>query len=191
MTMKTVAMENAVYAKLLRLKSTLSHMRGRPVTFSELLEENIRRPLTFLLIDSFLMMALRHLIGQISKSDNVHGIILFGSVAKGTYHAYSDVDLFIITEKTDSKTFDYVEKAIRNTEIEYFDRLTYSKLPMHFAPFISSLEEIDFVRPIFFDIADSGMILYDPNFAASDFIDKYASIPHSRKYIEGAEVLTW
>lgn len=189
--MKTVAIENAVYAKLLKLKSTLSHMRGRPVTFSELLEENVRRPLTFLLIDGSLMMVLKHLIKQISQNHDVHGIILFGSVAKGTYHAYSDVDLFILTEKADSQTFDYIEKSIRTTEIEYFDRLTSSKLPVHFAPFISSLEEIDFVLPIFFDIADGGMILYDPNFVASDFIDKYASIPHSRKYIEGAEVLTW
>jgi len=189
--MKTIAVENAVYAKLLRMKSTLNHMRGKPVTFSELIEENIRRPLAFLLIDSTLMMALRHLIEQISRSDSIHGIILFGSVAKGTHHAYSDIDLFIIADKADSKTFDYVEKSIRATELEYFDRLAANKIPVHFAPFICSFEETDFLRPIFFDIANYGMIFFDHNSVASDFIDKYASIYHSRKFTENGEVLTW
>ena len=189
--MKTIAVENTVYAKLLKLKSTVSRIKGRPVTFGELLEETIRRPLGPLLIDSILMDAIRQLIKQLSQWKNIHGVILFGSVAKGVHHAYSDVDLFILTEKADSETFDYVEKSIRRTEVEFFTHLTSNKLPVHFSPFICSSEEVDFVIPIFFDIADSGMILFDRNSVASEFIDRYTSIPHSRKFTESGEVLTW
>lgn len=189
--MKTIAVENTVYAKLLKLKSTVSRIKGRPVTFSELLEEIIRRPLGPLLIESNLMDAIRHLVKQLSQWKNINGVILFGSVAKGVHHAYSDVDLFILTVKADSETFDYVEKSVRRTEVEFFTRLTSNKLPVHFSPFICSSEEVDFDIPIFFDIADGGMILFDRNSAASEFIDRYTSIPHSRKFTENGEVLTW
>lgn len=50
--MKSIAVENTVYAKMLKLKSAVSLIKGRPVKFSELLEETIRRPLGPLLIDS-------------------------------------------------------------------------------------------------------------------------------------------
>ena len=55
-----------------------------------------------------------------------------------------------------------------------------NKLTVHFAPFICSLDDLDFVRPIFFDNADSGIIIFDCNSAASEFLDKYLSMPHNR-----------
>ena len=66
-----------------------------------------------------------------------------------------------------------------------------NKLPLHFSPFIYSKEQVDFDIPIFFDIADSGLILFDRNLAASEFIYKYRSIPNSRKFTESGEILKW
>ncbi len=189
--MKTIAVEDTFHAKLLKLKNTVSRDRGRPVTFSELLEEIIRRPLGSLLIDNILMDAIRHFIKQISQNDSVQGVILFGSVAKGIYHEYSDIDLFILVKKADSETFDFMEKTSRNTEKEFFALLHNNKLPLHFSPFIYGKEQVDFDIPIFFDIADGGLILFDRNLAASEFIDKYMSIPHSRKFSESGEILKW
>ena len=189
--MKTIAVENSTYSKLSKLKFTLNRMRKTSLTFSELLEEIIRKPLGILLIDTTLRGALESLVKFLSQDEGVLGVILFGSVVKGTSHANSDVDLFILARDASSRTFDYVERSIRKTEIEFFDRLVDKKLPVHFAPFISSQEEIDYVRPIFFDIADSGMIIFDRNFAASEFVDKYLSLPHDRKYTENGQVLTW
>lgn len=189
--MKTIAVEDTFHAKLLKLKNTVSRDRGRPVTFSELLEEIIRRPLGSLLIDNILMDAIRHFIKQISQNDSVQGVILFGSVAKGIYHEYSDIDLFILVKKADSDTFDYLEKATRQTEKEFFTLLKNNKLPLHFSPFIYSLDKVDVLIPIFFDIADNGLILFDRNFVASEFIHKYTSIFHIRKFTENGEMLTW
>ena len=118
--MKTISVENTGHAKLLKLKTTVSRNRGRSVTFSELLEEIIHRPLGSLLIDNILMDAIRHFIKQISQNDSVQGVMLFGSVARGIYHAHSDIDLFILVKKADSETFDFLEKASRNTEKEFF-----------------------------------------------------------------------
>ena len=166
-------------------------MRKTSLTFSELLEEIIRKPLGILLIDTTLREALESLVKYLSQDESVLGVILFGSVVKGPSHANSDVDLFILARDAGSITFDYIERSIRKTEIEFFDRLVGGKLPVHFAPFICRLEEGDYVRPIFFDIADSGMIIFDRNSTASKFVDKYLSLPHNRKYTENGEVLTW
>lgn len=189
--MKTIAVENSTYSKLSKLKFTVNRMRRTSFTFSELLEEIMRNPLGILLIDSALREALKSLVKYLSQDESILGVILFGSVVKGTFHANSDVDLFILTRDTGSRTFDYVERSIRKTEIEFFDRLVGSKLPVHIAPFICRMGELDFVRPIFFDIADGGMIIFDRYSAASEFIDKYLLLPHKRKYTENGEVLTW
>ncbi|MHB1709300.1 MAG: nucleotidyltransferase domain-containing protein [Thermoplasmataceae archaeon] len=189
--MKTITVENSTYSKLSKLKFTLNKMRRTSLTFSELLEEVLRNPLGILLIDATLREALKSLVKYLSQDESVIGVILFGSVVKKTSHANSDVDLFILAKDAGSRTFDYVERSIRKTEIEFFDRLVESKLPVHFAPFICSLEERDYVRPIFFDIADSGMIIFDRNSVASEFLDKYISMPHNRNYTENGEVLTW
>lgn len=189
--MKTIAVEDSTYSKLSKLKFTPNRMRGTSLTFSELLEDTIRKPLGILLINTTLREALKSLVKYLSQDESILGVILFGSVVKNTSHAFSDVDLFILVRDADSRTFDHVESSIRKTEIEFFDRHVRSKLPVHFAPFICSPDKRDYVRPIFFDIADSGVILFDRNSDASEFIDKYLSLPHNRKYTENGEVLTW
>jgi predicted nucleotidyltransferase len=188
---KTIAVENSTYSKLSELKFTLNRIRKTSLTFSELLEEILRRPLGTLLIETPLREALDTLVKHLSQNDKITGVILFGSVVKKTSHPNSDVDLFVLVRDADSKTFDYIERSIRNTETDFFDSLLKNKLPVHFAPFICSLDDLDFVRPIFFDIADSGIIIFDCNSAASEFLDKYLSMPHNRKYTENGELLTW
>jgi len=90
------------------------------------------------------MMAFRYLIRQISQADDIHGIILFGSVARRTYDAYSDVELFTLTDKADSETFHYIERSIRMTEQEYFNRLFLNKLPVHFTTLFAALKKLNF-----------------------------------------------
>jgi len=60
--MKAIAVENAVYAKLLRLKSTLNQMRRKTCDIQRINYREHSLPLAFLLIDSTLMMVFRHLI---------------------------------------------------------------------------------------------------------------------------------
>ena len=104
--MKTIAVENSPYSKLSELKFTLNRIRKASLTFSELLEEILRRPLGTLLIVTPLREALDTLVKHLSQNDKITGVILFGSVVKKTSHANSDVDLFVLVRDADSKTFD-------------------------------------------------------------------------------------
>lgn len=189
--MKTIALEESIYAKLSRLKAGINERGGLSLKFSELIDELIRRPLGLFLFESDLSHALMSVTEQLSIDERIFGIILFGSVAKLKYESNSDIDIFIIVKENSTSIFDYIEKIILDVEMEYFELLAKKKLPSQFSPFISSKESLGAVKPIFFDIADYGIILYDKGRTASDFVENYLSMNHRREYTENGEILTW
>lgn len=189
--MKTIALEDETYEKLLKLKSKVSELRNMSITFNELVEEIMRKPMGILLFDNTLREALVSLVKELSSDRTVLGIIVFGSVAKGNFHIGSDVDIFVITHDGLAKTFDFVESAIQKVELQFTQQLIANKLPATFSPLIVDQKGTTSLRPIFFDVADSGIIVYDRYRIASDFIEKYLSIPHKREFTKDGEVLAW
>ena len=189
--MKSFAVEDSTYAKLSKLKAEINRERGLHMKFGDLFEELIRRSLGLYLFESELRYALKSLTEGLSSYESVLGIILFGSVAKLNSNADSDIDIFVLVDKFSLSTFDYIEKTILSVEMEYFELLTKNKLPSQFSPFICSRDTIKAVSPIFFDIADYGIILYDKGTAASDFVRYYLSMHHRREFNEYGQILTW
>ena len=189
--MKSFAVEDSTYAKLSKLKAEINRERGLHMKFGDLFEELIRRSLGLYLFESELRYALKSLTERLSSYESVLGIILFGSVAKLNSNADSDIDIFVLVDKFSLSTFDYIEKTILSVEMEYFELLTKNKLPSQFSPFICSRDTIKAVSPIFFDIADHGIILYDKGTAASDFVRYYLSMHHRREFNEYGQILTW
>ena len=189
--MKSFAVEDSTYAKLSKLKAEINRERGLHMKFSDLFEELIRRSLGLFLFENELRYALKSLTERLSSYESVFGIILFGSVAKLNFNPNSDIDIFVLVDKFSSPTFDFIEKIILSVEMEYFELLTKNKLPSQFSPFICSKDTIKAVSPIFFDIADYGIVIYDKGTAASDFVRYYLSIHHSREFNEYGQILTW
>ena len=189
--MKSIAVEDSTYAKLSKLKAEINSERNLHMKFSDLFEELIRRSTGLYLFQSELRSALKSLTERLSNYESVLGIILFGSVAKLNFNPNSDIDVFVLVDKFSSSTFDYIEKIILSVEMDYFEPLIKNKLPSQFSPFICSKDTIKAISPVFFDIADYGIVLYDKGTAASDFVRYYLSIHHSREFNEYGQILTW
>ena len=189
--MKTIALEDKTYQKISKLKSKISKLRNMSINFNELVEETLRRPIGLLLIDDLLRESIIFLIKELSRDDSVVGVILYGSVAKGDFQVNSDVDLFVISTGNLSNVFDFVESTIQKVELQFLKELTSHNLPTTFSPLIISQSETETLRPIFFDVADSGIILYDRFGVATSFVERYLSIPHKREYTKDGEILTW
>ena len=189
--MKTIALEDKTYQKLSKLKHKISELRNISVNFNDLVEETLRRPMGPLLIDDLLRESIISLTKELSRDNSVVGVILYGSVVKRNFQVYSDVDVFVISAGSLSNVFDFVESAIQKVELQFFKELTSHNLPATFSPLIVSQSDIETLRPIFFDVADSGIILYDRFGVATSFVERYLSIPHKREYTKDGEILTW
>jgi predicted nucleotidyltransferase len=90
--------------------------------------------------------------------NDLHSVALFGSYAKGTDQAYSDIDILIILNR---KFKNWMER--RDLEIELRKRLY--RTVGQVSPRAASLEELEMalenLNPLILNIMDSGIILYD------------------------------
>lgn len=89
---------------------------------------------------------------------DLRSIILFGSYAKGTAQAYSDIDILIILNR---KFANWMER--RDLEIELRRRLY--RTVGQVSPKVGSLEELEAAleahNPLILNILDSSITLYD------------------------------
>jgi len=91
--------------------------------------------------------------------------IIFGSVARGTPTNYSDIDLLIIAEKLPRgrvkriREFEKIEDRLLNL----LSKLV--KLGIHtcISPVIKSRDEVEFGSPLFLDMIDDRVVLFDRN----------------------------
>jgi predicted nucleotidyltransferase len=134
---------------------------------------------------------LTFLVSQLSSKNEVLGIVVFGSVAKQSANPNSDIDLFILVKKKTPGIFEYIEATLRNSESTFFKSLSDHSQPIYISPAIFGLRELDSFRPIFLDIVDYGMVLYERPPYLSNFLKKYESLPHRREYSESGEMVSW
>jgi len=91
-------------------------------------------------------------------------VVLFGSVARGDVSDYSDIDLLIVAKNLPESRFDKV-RLFDEAEDLCSDELraiyeSYGVRPC-FSPIIKDVEEAGRVSPLYLDIAEDGVILYD------------------------------
>lgn len=94
-----------------------------------------------------------------SEKDNLLRVVLFGSVARGTETALSDIDVFILLKE--GRRFDLTNRIVDiSTDVD----LDYGDCKTRIAPFISN--ETEYLRdsriiPVFEEISREGVVLYD------------------------------
>lgn len=108
--------------------------------------------------------------------DNLISIIIYGSVARGTWNEYSDIDLLTVLSNEFFKK--HGDKEISKFVIDFYklskQEKFYHKYKFHSLQILSlSLAELDRFRTLFYDIALDGIILYDPRGVGSNLIKKY------------------
>ncbi len=140
--------------------------------------------------DNDIMNYINEFINILKKDDNTLGVILFGSVSKGTYNRYSDIDLFIIIK---GEKLDYLWKLGKlNEKIESQEKaLVEAGYYLHISPTVFEYKELSEFKPLFFDIADYGIVLYDMEGIAGDFMKNISLIEHKRNKTEHGEELSW
>ncbi|MHA1195816.1 MAG: nucleotidyltransferase domain-containing protein [Promethearchaeota archaeon] len=100
--------------------------------------------------------------------------ILYGSVARGKWNQYSDIDILIILEN-DIKSLEELEAEILEKTIKFENKnelvsSSGKKLYITFQLLILREKDLKKFRTLFYDVALDGIILYDKNDTGFNFI---------------------
>lgn len=119
-------------------------------------------------------------------ADRLHGILLFGSVARGDWTEDSDIDLLVVVDEWDKKSWKRSEellalrKRLRETG-EYSDSVESGHVPI-IQHYPIDVEEASLNHRIYPEIALDGIILYE----REDFLTELKADVRERLEEEGA-----
>ncbi|MBS7611745.1 nucleotidyltransferase domain-containing protein [Candidatus Bathyarchaeota archaeon] len=105
-------------------------------------------------------------------SDKLVSVVVYGSVARGSTRKDSDVDILIIAESLPKsrmkrqQLFIEVEDKLEPIIDDIWNRGFY----VDFSPIILSVEEASKIRPIYLDMVEDSVILYDKDGFFSNII---------------------
>ena len=187
---KQTLLTDKAYSQLKAAKEILESNTGRRSSFTEVITQMIGKQLIMLKMDPDVKSYIMAFVDKIVENPHTLGIILFGSVAKGNFTKFSDIDLAVIT---DSKYLDYLEylNKIRRELEQYQENLIKRGLSLYISPLIIQPEDVKKINPIYFEIADYGVVLFQRGNAVSEFLNYIAKVHHKRVNTEFGQITVW
>jgi len=89
--------------------------------------------------------------------ENLVSVVVFGSVARGTFKEHSDVDLLVVSENFPKRMVDRIDLFVDKTfEISMKYGVNISIIPL-------KINEAQSTQPIYLDMVYEGIILHDKN----------------------------
>lgn len=120
--------------------------------------EHLREPYKTIL--SKLLEALEELLG-----DKLISLIVFGSVARGEAKGDSDIDLLVVAEDLPRSRLARQDIFMRAEEhlAGLLDELESRGVHVDFSPLLKTPEEASRITPLYLDMVEDAVILYDRN----------------------------
>ncbi len=178
------------YSRLIEMRTALSKSIGKKESISDSIKYLLQRSLISAGLEEELKEYITKIVDELKKNEEVEGVVLFGSVAKGNYNNLSDVDIMIVITgdvyKFTKKLWD-LRKKILPYEEKFIEKDKYYR----FSPLILRDSELTTFRPLYFDIADYGIILYERGKIVTDFLNRINKFPHKRRITSVGIELTW
>ena len=187
---KQLLLKAAEYSNMKALKEELSKGAGRKITFNEVVEEFIGKRLRFLTLPADIRNYIETFVKFASKERDVVGMMIFGSVIKGTFNEYSDIDILVIAEDATRNLRSRLSKIQQQIE-PLRDSFVKRGFHLRISVLLLAVEDLKTFRPIYLDFLDYGSILYDCNDTLADFLMLMRRIKHERRFSENGEMLSW
>ncbi len=187
---KQTLLTEEAYSVLSEFKQIIEQITGRRSSFTEVIKQTAGKQLTLLKMDQDIKNYIMRFVDLIDENPHTLGVILYGSITKNSFSKFSDIDLAIIT---DSKFIEYQEYLnLKRREVNsYQDILIKRGLSLFISPLILTPADLEVLNPLYFEIADYGIVLFQRGSTVSEFLDKIAKIKHKRKNTKSGEMLVW
>ena len=187
---KQTLLTEEAYSELSEFKQIIEQITGRRSSFTEVIKQTAGKQLTLLKMDQDIKNYIMRFVDLIDENPHTLGVILYGSITKNSFSKFSDIDLAIIT---DSKFIEYQEYLnLKRREVNsYQDILIKRGLSLYISPLILTPADLEVLNPLYFEIADYGIVLFQRGNTVPEFLDKIAKIKHKRKNTKSGEMLVW
>ncbi len=187
---KQTLLTEEAYSQLKEAKQIIEQNTERRSSFTEVINQIVGKQLTIMKMDSDIRNYIMAFVDLIDENPHTLGVILFGSIAKNSFSKFSDVDLAVITDSKFIDCLDYLNKKRKEVN-SYQDILIERGLSLYISPLILTLEDFGIINPIYFEIADYGIVLFQRGNAVSNFLYKIAKTKHKRINTKSGEMLVW
>ena len=188
---KPIMLNTEVYIKLRKLLESYSKQTNRSYSFSDAIEFLLRGPTFIYASDAGIRDYILAFVAKITRNEDILGVLLFGSVAKGTYSRTSDIDIMIISASGFLDTLREISVCLQELDSLYVELLLKKGMLMNITPLIITRTSLKEFNPIYFDFADYGIPLFDRNMVLEKFLVDIEHMSHTRKPYMSGEILEW
>jgi len=117
---------------------------------------------------------LRNLLESLKKHFDLISLVVYGSVARGEARKDSDLDILVIADNLPEDRYDRFKLfEIAEKEVEHlFKELRNRGYNIFVSPIIKSKEEAKVLSPIYLDMVEDALILYDKDFFFSKILKR-------------------
>ena len=187
---KQTLLTEEAYLQLKEAKEIIEQKTGRRTSFTEVIKQTIGKQLTIIKMDEDVKNYIMSFVDLIDENPHILGVILFGSIAKNSFSRFSDIDLAVITNSKFIDCLDYLNMKRKEVN-SYQDILIERGLSLFISPLILTPEDLEILNPIYFEIAEYGIVLFQRSNAVSEFLNKIAKTKHKRINTKSGEMLVW
>ncbi len=191
MVYKSVLLDEEAYSALREIKDIMSKNSGKSISFSEVIHYKLGRELSFEKLDLDVKNYVLAFAEKLSREESIYGALLFGSVARNSFKKYSDIDIMIIIgDKPFNYYVRYIHKTINQIENSR-KRLVDKDLHLYISPLLIKKQDLNEFMPLYLDMLEDGIILYQKNNILSSFLENLNKIKYKRIDINGSKMLEW
>lgn len=104
--------------------------------------------------------------------DNLVSLAVYGSVARGDFRKDSDIDLLIVCENLPRDKLKRQELFIEVEDGLDLEKLYKEGFYPNFSPVLKTAEEARFLTPLYLDMVEDAVILYDKKDFFKNVLDK-------------------
>lgn len=187
---KQTLLEESAYNALVDAKTIMQSKSGKKVTFSDVINEFVKRKVNFLKLDLDIQNYISAFVDIAKQDKDILGIMLFGSVARGTFNSYSDIDILIIADGDILDKFYKIEKILKEIE-SVREKLIARGLHLYISEIILKKEDLEKFRPFYISLLEEGVILYEKNGVLSEFLISLKGIKYKWIKVGSNLVLEW
>ncbi len=107
--------------------------------------------------------------------DNLVSFIVFGSVARETFRFNSDIDILIIAENLPDGRMKRVKQflAVEEKTEPFLESLEKQGIHTYISPVFKTPDEVKKGSPLFLDMVEDALILYDKNEFFTQWLKKF------------------
>lgn len=185
---KQMLIDRKTHEEINAAKRLLGSLSGRRLSAREVIGEFLGRRLRFLSLDSDIKTYINAFVSEAALDSSVMGLLLFGSVARGEFNKHSDIDVLVVVKGRAMSSFERVDDMINRVELAR-EPLVKRGLYLRIRPLLLSTEELSNFRPIYLDILEDGVVLFERNDTIFNFLNDIRRNVDYRKEIVGNNVV--